>query len=196
MRLFYSMLQTRAASFVSFVAVGLIASAAMPRTAWSQGATTPPAENTAQAQTVLADSIIEACYVVSTGVVYLIKEPGLKTYCATQRHVHLSWRTSGAGIPGPIGPIGPAGLIGPAGATGVAGANGADGAIGPQGPAGPIGPIGPVGPAGANGAAGAVGPQGPIGPPGATGATGANGVDGAVGPQGPVGATGLIGPAG
>jgi len=142
MRLVDSVSWARAASFVSFVAVVLIGSTATPRTTWSQGVTKPPAESVVQS--VLADSVVEACYVTTTGVVYLIKEPKLKAYCATQRHVYLSWRTSG-GPPGPIGPIGPAGPIGLAGASGPAGANGANGAIGPQGPAGPAGPVGPVG---------------------------------------------------
>src|SRR6266576_3878440 len=98
MRLFYPVLQTRATLLVSLVAFGLTASAAIPRPIWSQGATTPPAQGAAQS--VVVDSVIEACYVGTTGAVYLIKEQGLKTYCATQRHVPLSWRTSG----GPIGP--------------------------------------------------------------------------------------------
>src|SRR4051794_37041677 len=141
MRLFSSVLPTPATSFVWLVSFGLIASAAMPSTIWSQGATTPAAQSAAQS--VVADSVIEACYVGTTGAVYLIKEQGLKTYCATQRHVALSWRTSG----GPMGPIGPAGPMGPAGVAG---------------PAGAAGPAGPSGAAGANGADGATGAQGPI----------------------------------
>src|SRR6185437_15187928 len=109
-RLSYSALRTRATLPVFSVTVGLIASVAMPRPVWSQGATTPPAQGAAQSS--VADSIIEACYVATTGAVYLIKEQGLKTYCATQRHIYLSWRTTGGPI-GPIGPIGPAGPIGP-----------------------------------------------------------------------------------
>src|SRR6266516_8160462 len=143
MRPFNADMRTRAPWFVSLAACGMIAVAALPGKAWSQGGTTPPQSAESVTQSAMADSIIEACYVTTTGVVYLLKEPGLKAQCATQRHVPFSWRTSG-GAPGPIGPQGPAGATGPvgpagsvgpagaAGATGAAGANGADGATGPQ----------------------------------------------------------------
>lgn len=38
-----------------------------------------------------------ACYVASTGTVYLIAEPGLRTQCANQNHVPFSWIN---GLPG------------------------------------------------------------------------------------------------
>ena len=38
-----------------------------------------------------------ACYVSSTGTVYLIKEPGLRTDCANQNHIPFSWID---GVPG------------------------------------------------------------------------------------------------
>src|SRR5688572_30200587 len=149
MRLFNSGVQTRAASFLSFVAFAIMAVAALPGRAWSQGGT-PPQSAESVTQSALADSLIEACYVVTTGVVYLVKEPGLKAYCATQRHIFFSWSTSGGGVPGPIGPQGPPGAPG---ATGAAGANGADGATGAPGPIGPQGPQGPPGAAGPTGPA-------------------------------------------
>src|SRR4030088_1443046 len=120
MRLFNSVILTRATSSLSFVGFGVIALSALPGEAWSQGGTPPTVQSAAQS--VAADSLIEACYVASTGVVYLIKAPGLKAYCATQRHVYLSWRISGAGVPGPIGAVGPAGAVGAPGAVGAAGA--------------------------------------------------------------------------
>ena len=63
-----------------------------------------------------------ACYVPSSGVVYRIKEPGLKDGCTGKKHVEFSWNAQG-----PAGPEGPPG------------AAGADGAQGPQGPQGPAG---------------------------------------------------------
>jgi hypothetical protein len=38
-----------------------------------------------------------ACYVSSTGTIYLIKEPGLRTDCANQNHIPFSWID---GVPG------------------------------------------------------------------------------------------------
>ena len=117
MRLFNSGYQTRSTSLLSFVALGLMAIAALPGKAWSQGGTPPMAR-----RAVVADSLIEACYVPTTGVVYLIKEPGLKAYCAAQHHIYFSWRSSGEA--GPSGLAGATGITGATGATGITGATG------------------------------------------------------------------------
>jgi len=86
-RLFNEDARTRARWFVSLVACAMIAAAALPVAALSQGPSTPPRSAKTAAQSALADSVVEACYVATTGVVYLVKEPGLKAQCATQRHV-------------------------------------------------------------------------------------------------------------
>jgi hypothetical protein len=76
----FSVLLTRATSSLPFVGLGLIAVAAMPGSALSQGG--PPPAAPSAAVSAAPDSLIEACYVATTGAVYLINEPGLKTYCA------------------------------------------------------------------------------------------------------------------
>src|SRR5450759_4977408 len=84
MRLFNSGIKALATSRLSFVvALGLMAIAALPGKASSQGGA-PPVSRRA-----VTDSLIEACFVPTTGAVYLIKEPGLKAYCAAQRHIYL-----------------------------------------------------------------------------------------------------------
>ncbi|HMI49720.1 MAG TPA: hypothetical protein VK481_13685, partial [Gemmatimonadaceae bacterium] len=103
---------TRATSSLSLLVFGAIALAALPVKTWSQGGPPPPAQSVSAA----TDSLVEVCYVASSGVVYLIKAPGLRAFCATQRHVYLSWRISG----GPVGPAGAVGAVGAAGPIGPA----------------------------------------------------------------------------
>ncbi len=53
------------------------------------------APDTVQAQTLPKQFF--ACYVPSSGVVYLIKEDGLKNACTGKKHVEFSWTE---GVPG------------------------------------------------------------------------------------------------
>jgi hypothetical protein len=161
----------------------------------------------AAAQTTTSPTFY-ACYVPSSGTVYRIKEPGLRTACSAPTHMEFSWSENGSGGPGPQGPAGPQGPVGPVGPMGAQGSAGPAGDTGPQGPAGPAGGTGPqgaTGPQGEPGVAGAPGAQGPAGatgPAGAQGATGpqgergAPGADGAQGPAGPQGPQGVAGSAG
>jgi hypothetical protein len=54
-----------------------------------------------------------ACYVPRSGVVYRIREEGLKQDCSSPKHVMFSWNERGlpgaAGPPGTVGPPGPPG---------------------------------------------------------------------------------------
>jgi hypothetical protein len=88
---FSTSLQFHTTSFVSLVAAGLIAMAAMPGRAWAQ-ATTPATPTTAN---TIASGLIEACYIPTTGAVYLIKEPSLKALCTSQKHIPFSWSQAG-----------------------------------------------------------------------------------------------------
>ncbi|HMG12157.1 MAG TPA: hypothetical protein VK571_03205, partial [Gemmatimonadaceae bacterium] len=96
MRLFNSVLHARATSSLLLAASGFVVMAALPGKILSQGVTLPPAQAVAQsaadgwtpppparavAQSAAPDTLIEACYVASTGVVYLIKAPGLRAFC-------------------------------------------------------------------------------------------------------------------
>jgi hypothetical protein len=113
------LLRDRAVSLLSIaIAVqGLVAMAALPDTAWSQGETTAtPAGGVAN---TIANGLVEACYIPASGTVYLLKEPGLKAGCVSPRHVYFSWTTTGE--TGPTGPIGPTGATGATGATGPTG---------------------------------------------------------------------------
>lgn len=57
--------------------------------------------------TVQAQTVIYACYVPSSGVVYRIGEPGLRQECSGKKHVEFSWNEEGLeGPPGPAGPLG------------------------------------------------------------------------------------------
>lgn len=70
-----------------------------------------PSEAAAQTRT--------ACYIPSSGTVYMIKEPGTPTNCNSNAHVKFTWSTSGAtGPQGPQGPQGQTGATGPTGASG------------------------------------------------------------------------------
>ncbi len=86
--------------------------------------------DTAQAQ----GTVLFACYVPNSGVVYRVNPPGtpgeaadLKDACTGKKHILFSWDQMG-----PVGPQGP---------PGADGAEGADGAPGPPGPPGPSGEI-------------------------------------------------------
>lgn len=145
-------------------------------------------------------TVLHACYVPASGVVYRVGVGGGKTACSAPSHVHFSWTEEGpAGPQGVQGPPGPEGASGPTGDPGPAGAVGIDGGPGPkglQGPAGPAGAPGPDGQPGSMGAAGKPGPMGPGGPPGLAGPTGPVGPQGPAGPAGPQGPAGPAGPVG
>ena len=55
-------------------------------------------------------NVLHACYIPHVGLVYRIKEPGLRSECQ-RRHVEFSWNEKGPkgdqGDPGPPGPPGP-----------------------------------------------------------------------------------------
>lgn len=104
-----------------------------------------------QAMQQSSEVVIYACYNPGAGLVYRIKEPGLRDKCFSPKHVEFSWKADGDSGQGPPGPAGPAG---PAGETGADGAAGADGQDGAQGPPGPTGPAGPAGDDGQNGVSG------------------------------------------
>jgi hypothetical protein len=172
---------------------------------------------TGQANGDPAPAIIHACYTPITGVIYRIKEVGLRETCfalsnGRYEHIQFSWSTDGSGAsqgpPGPAGPQGPQGpagpqglpgkdgALGPEGPQGLAGAVGATGATGAAGPQGPAGPPGPQGAQGAQGAQGLPGEKGADGAPGAQGAQGAQGLPGEKGADGAAGAQGVQGPPG
>jgi hypothetical protein len=153
--------------------------------------------------------IIHACYTTLTGVVYLIKQPGLQQACLSIgpiQHKEISWNRRGpkgdAGEPGPAGPAGADGAKGPAGDAGVQGPPGEKGPAGDQGAAGPAGTDGAKGPTGDPGAQGEPGPDGAKGaagdkgPSGDPGTPGEKGPPGDKGPNGDPGAIGDKGPAG
>ncbi len=83
------------------------------------------APEAAQAQEIFA------CYVPSSGVVYRIKEPGLKDECTGKKHVEFSWD-----VEGPPGPQGPKGDKGDKGDEGDKGDKGDPGPAGPPGVSG------------------------------------------------------------
>ncbi|HRQ78576.1 MAG TPA: hypothetical protein PLY94_08240, partial [Gemmatimonadaceae bacterium] len=62
---------------------------------------------------VASNDTLKACFVPTTGVVYLVGQPGLPTACVSPVHVALSWNARGP--QGPQGEIGPQGPAGPAG---------------------------------------------------------------------------------
>ena len=93
--------------------------------------------DTAQAQ----GTVLFACYVPSSGVVYRVNpptlpddSPDLKNGCIGIKHILFSWNEVGpAGADGADGADGLPGLPGLPGADGATGAAGADGAQGEQG---------------------------------------------------------------
>jgi hypothetical protein len=110
----------------------------------------PPlhAQDGASAQSNAATDTIHACYVVSSGSVYRIREPGLKPACTSSSHVEFSWTpdgggSGGVGVPGPQGPKGETGDAGPAGPEGPEGAQGPEGPQGPKGDPGDSSESGP-----------------------------------------------------
>lgn len=119
-----------------------------------------------------ADGAVRACFVPSSGTLYIIGEAGAPSSCRSTAHLAVTWTLVGPpGIAGPVGAVGDSGATGDAGPTGAPGPQGT--AIGPAGAAGPPGPTGATGPRGPTGAAGRVGPTGatgPTGPPGLPGA--------------------------
>ena len=75
-----------------------------------------------------------ACYDRHSGLIFLIREPGLRASCPWGTKFFSFNMRGPQGLPGPAGPAGPTGADGAAGATGAAGPSGADGAQGSVGP--------------------------------------------------------------
>jgi hypothetical protein len=67
-------------------------------------------------QGTTAPQTIQACFVESSGTVYIVGQPLTPKTCTKQNHHLLTW--SSAGQAGPQGPAGPAGPQGPAGPSG------------------------------------------------------------------------------
>lgn len=89
--------------------VSVLLAAALALTAGS-GASLRAAETPSAAPRVVQGDTLKACFVPTTGVVYLIGRTGLPAACAAATHVEFSWSTQGeAGPPGPVGPEGPPG---------------------------------------------------------------------------------------
>ncbi len=168
---------------------------------------------------VEAQTMVEGCYILGTGTLYLVNRVGAPAACLTISHLPIQWNEQGIqgpqglpglmcwdtdqdGVPDPSEDVNSDNVWdtldceGPAGPVGLTGPPGPPGPEGPQGATGPAGPQGETGATGATGATGPVGPEGPAGPQGATGATGPAGPVGPEGPAGPQGETGATGPAG
>jgi hypothetical protein len=182
---------------LSLVVAAALLAGAMPSTILAQRQTAAAAAVASTSDSPTA--VIYGCYGL-TGVVYLIRQPGLLQNCLTIgdiQHREIAWNQKGAkgdaGDPGPAGPAGPDGAAGPKGPTGDPGP---EGPPGEQGAAGDKGLTGDAGAVGAKGETGDKGPAGDQGAPGAKGETGDKGPTGDAGAPGTKGESGDKGPTG